>query len=403
MKKITSLAIVWEQIEWGGVESYLSYLLNNKNFEKIKVTIFSNKNNKGLKRFVRLNKNTSLKIIRYSSLLNLEFKNMILKKIYYFIKPILFIFTYFQLKNLIGKVKFDVYLGVCGGYGQIRGEMAGALCASKLNIPVISLGIHHACVFPPPFMNFFVSIINNRISKIISSVIAVSEATKKTLFYKSNLLDNDKVDTVVIHHGISNKSKKITNINHEKNNNKIIEIGIISRIEEYKGHRDLIHAIDKLPKNYLEKIKINIIGDGKFEEMNNLKSLVKSYDLKNIFFRGYIDKPIGDIISELDLILSLTRSFEGFGLSMLEGATMGIPIIATDVGAVEEFLDKNYSLIIKPSSPEDIKEKLIEFIDNRLKWTDHAKKYRDIILSRFNEDKMVEQYINHFNQKFNTK
>ncbi len=212
MKKVNSIAIIWEQIEWGGVDSYLNYLLNNRMFEKIKVTIFSNKNNKGLKRFIRSNKNLSLEIIEYNSILNFQFDNQIINKLYYFLKPLFFILTYYQLKNLLKKKKYDAYLGICGGYGQIRGEMAGALSASSLNIPVVSLVVHHACVFPPPFMNFFLRLINNRISKVISSVIAVSEATKKTLFYKSNLLDNDKVDTIIIHHGISGEKKKINNL-----------------------------------------------------------------------------------------------------------------------------------------------------------------------------------------------
>ena len=125
----------------------------------------------------------------------------------------------------------------------------------------------------------------------------------------------------------------------------------------------MIYAINKLPKSYLQKIRFNIIGDGKLEEVETLKHLVKTYDLKNVFFKGYIDKPVTEIISNLDLVLSLTRSFEGFGLSMLESASLGVPIIATDVGAVSEFLEK-YSLIIKPSSPDSIKEKIIEFIDN---------------------------------------
>ena len=111
------------------------------------MTIFSNKNNKGLKRFIRSNKNLSLEIIEYNSILNFQFDNQIINKLYYFLKPLFFIYTYYQLKNLLKKKKYDAYLGICGGYGQIRGEMAGALSASSLNIPVVSLVVHHACVF----------------------------------------------------------------------------------------------------------------------------------------------------------------------------------------------------------------------------------------------------------------
>ena len=114
------------------------------------MTIFSNKNNKGLKRFIRSNKNLSLEIIEYNSILNFQFDNQIINKLYYFFETSIFYFTLIiNLKIYLKKKKYDAYLGICGGYGQIRGEMAGALSASSLNIPVVSLVVHHACVFPP--------------------------------------------------------------------------------------------------------------------------------------------------------------------------------------------------------------------------------------------------------------
>ena len=48
MRKIKSIAIVWEQDSWGGVDTYLSYLLNSKFFNDILVTIYTNQNNEGL-------------------------------------------------------------------------------------------------------------------------------------------------------------------------------------------------------------------------------------------------------------------------------------------------------------------------------------------------------------------
>ena len=67
----------------------------------------------------------------------------------------------------------------------------------------------------------------------------------------------------------------------------------------------------------------------------------------------YIDSK--KIILSLDLFLSLTISFEGFGLSIAEAMSVGTPILATDVGAVNEFFDNNCGKLIKFSQIEEIK------------------------------------------------
>ncbi len=50
MKSLKSIAIVWEQLAWGGVDTFLKYLLNSQNFSHLDVTIFTNDTNKGLDR-----------------------------------------------------------------------------------------------------------------------------------------------------------------------------------------------------------------------------------------------------------------------------------------------------------------------------------------------------------------
>ena len=63
-----------------------------------------------------------------------------------------------------------------------------------------------------------------------------------TIFNKSNLLDNQILQDVIIHNGvpIAPKNKNFNKPVYEK---KIFRVGIISRIEKYKGHEDLIIAI----------------------------------------------------------------------------------------------------------------------------------------------------------------
>jgi len=94
MKKIKSIAFVWEQLGIGGVDSYLSYLINSSNFKNLEITIFTNKSNSALTRFNTISENKNIKIIKYSSLLVFQNNKFYAKFILYFLKHFLFFFLF---------------------------------------------------------------------------------------------------------------------------------------------------------------------------------------------------------------------------------------------------------------------------------------------------------------------
>ena len=230
----------------------------------------------------------------------------------------------------------------------------------------------------------------------LTSLISVSQATKMTIFNKSNLLDNQILQDVIIHNGVPIAPKN-KNLNKPVNEKKIFRVGIISRIEKYKGHEDLIIAITKLNKHYLKKFKFEIIGSGDENYLRYLTKLVERNELSSsIHFLGYVKKQINEIIENLDLVVSTTRTFEGFGLSIIEAINLNVPVITTNVGAIPEYLDKDKCEIIPPSSPEELANSLKNFIDKNNEWNNRAyvaKKYLD---ENLNSDLMGEKYIKHF-------
>ena len=46
------------------------------------------------------------------------------------------------------------------------------------------------------------------------------------------------------------------------------------------------------------------------------------------------------ILKKIDLLISLTKDFEGFGLSLAEALSVKTPVLSTRVGGVTEFLNK---------------------------------------------------------------
>ena len=70
---------------------------------------------------------------------------------------------------------------------------------------------------------------------------------------------------------------------------------------------------------------------------------------KYFVFTGYIEEDSISIVSRLDLLVSVTRTFEGFGLSIAEAMSVGTPVLCTKVGAIPEYLNNENSTLIEPT------------------------------------------------------
>jgi len=403
--KIKNIGIFWESVEWGGVDSYLYNLISSDAFQKINVVIFTNRYNLGAKKLLDKLNNKRITFVYFKSLNLIKSKNIFLKLLLNFLKPIFFLISILQFYFLLKKYKFEVFMGQCGGYGDFGSEMASMFAAKFLGYPVKTLVIHHACI-KPIFWNTTLNLINNFLSKILTSIIFVSKATKDSVTNKSNLLDrSSNLKDLVIYNGIpKNKIMKDDNINEliKKKSKDIFLIGMMSRIEAYKGHIDLVKGFSKLPKGVKDKFKIYFIGEGSEEEIKNIKKIILSEDLEKYFeFTGYINLDSMLIASKLDLLLSLTRTYEGFGLSIVEAMSVGTPVMATNVGAVSEYLNTNNSTLVEASNIDQISKELNNFAENKVLWDERAKIGKKEILEKFNSELMAKNYLNHFSQNLN--
>ena len=401
MLQIKRIAIVWESETGGGVNSHLRYLLQSKSFSDKQITILTNSENKGAKLLIKdLAEQKNIKFIFFPSLFVFDRRRVFLEKlIYYFLKPFSLIVAIFRFKKILLNSEFDVLLAECGNYGIFRSEQAAILAAGNLKIPIRSIVVHHACLKPPLFMSLVFKIIDYFLSKSLTSLITVSDATKKTILKNSNLLNSGNLKSYVIHNGVPKNEFSRQNyldeiIERDKDNDQFLKIGMLSRLSPDKGHEDLIVAFSKLPYEYQKKMKIIIVGEDEQGQKRKLKKMIEGLSLdKKIKFYDYVDMDSKKIILSFDLILSLTRKYEGFGLSIAEAMSVGTPILATNVGGVKEFFDNDCGKFIKPGEIEEIKNSLINFCDYKKDWDIKAKTAKKRIEKYFNAEIMGENYI----------
>src|SRR3989344_860507 len=133
-----------------------------------------------------------------------------------------------------------------------------------------------------------------------------------------------------------------------------------SRLTKKNGIEDVIKALPKLSTN----IKFVIFGEGELEE--ELKNLAKSLDVSDrVIWRGYVSHDeMPKYLKACDIFIRPSLS-EGFGNSFIEAMACRLPVIATPVGGIVDFLkdptSQSYDgtsvqtgYFCKPEDPESI-------------------------------------------------
>ena len=359
------VAIWLEQDLSGGVNTHLLSLLESWPNSRDEFVLFSNCNNPGLldiRRKIQLCSNLKLVVIR--RLLAGSRRRKLLEVL---LLPIYIWWSSIKAKRLLlSHGKFDALLADNGGYPGSWPTIGSLMAATNLGIRRRLLVVHHEAVERLRPLSVIESCVDRKVENWATDVVCVSDATKTTLIRRRQF-DPSKIPMHVVLNGIAEISIVDKSDLHQqfKIDYKKKLIGIVGRVETYKGHDDLINAIALLPKEMLETIRVLMIGSIEDARKLEIEMLTLKLGIKeNVYICGYLDLPSATIMAGLDLLVSATRDFEGFGLTILEAMAVGTPVIATDVGGVAEFFDNQYGRMIQPGSVEKLADAIrISFED----------------------------------------
>lgn len=146
-----------------------------------------------------------------------------------------------------------------------------------------------------------------------------------------------------------------------------------SRLVEKNGVDSMIKAVKFLP----EPTRLQILGTGQLE--SSLKELAKYEKVeKRVEFVGHVDgKDIPNYLHAADIFIRPSRS-EGMGNSFIEAFAAGLPVIATQVGGITDFL---FDAKKNPGIPTtgwavdvDSPVQIAEAVEDILEHPDQAKK-----------------------------
>ena len=163
----------------------------------------------------------------------------------------------------------------------------------------------------------------------------------------------------------------------------------IGVLRYYKGLQILLMAVKGT--NY----PVVIVGSGPLEM--ELKTQTAQLGLRNIHFLGFL--PDADKVALLKLCYSVIfpshlRS-EAFGISLLEGAMYGKPMISCEIGTGTTFINiaNETGLVVPPNDPEAMRHAMQYVWEHPELAADMGRRAEERYWKHFTADQMVSEYV----------
>lgn len=267
------------------------------------------------------------------------------------------IFSYFSVKKILLEEKPDVLITHnLMGIGFLLPRLI-----KKLKIKHVHI-VHDVQLVTPSGLiikgqeksfshKFFkISGYSKLMSKLMGSPdIVVSPSNFLLDFYtKNNFFKNSK--KIVL----ANPIRSLIRI--EKRPTPNLELIYLGQINKSKGVLDLIKNFQKIK---LPHIRLHIVGAG--QDLARAKDLAS--DDKRIVFHGWLpNDKLAPLLSQMDVMVVPSLCYENSPTVIYESLSMGIPVLAAEIGGVAELVKEGSNGWIFPAGDFDVMLKKINNI-----------------------------------------
>lgn len=201
-------------------------------------------------------------------------------------------------------------------------------------------------------------------------------------------------------------------------------IVFVARVAPEKGVHTLIEAFALLAQKY-PQIKLDLVGPGEIIPIEqqvtvtddpeilklkpwyepgayrqHLDSLIAQHGLiDRVKFHGMLGHTSGlvEVYQRGDIVVVPSIWDEPFGIPVVEGLSVGAPVVATKVGAFPELVEHGKSgLLVNRADPRDTAAALERLITNENERRMMCRAARQAALDRFSWDRIVDQLKEHY-------
>ncbi len=166
-------------------------------------------------------------------------------------------------------------------------------------------------------------------------------------------------------------------------------LGIVAMLRSWKGHLYLLEAVKGL-REKIPSIKLLIAGDGPQEE--NIRTYIQDNGLTGtVIMTGYRND-VPRVLKSLDLCVLPSYSNEGAPQTILQAMALGVPIIATAAGGIEEVVKNGQTGILVPPRDVQALSKAINWAyQNKEECLKMARQANELIWNNFTLTRMTDK------------
>ncbi|WP_321463686.1 glycosyltransferase [uncultured Vibrio sp.] len=287
--------------------------------------------------------------------------------------------TIWSLYKVIKELDPDV-VHTRGAEATFHGIIAAKLAGTKVKIAE-EIGI--------PTHSLFAKVIFRLTYSFTDKLVAISQAVKQWI------VDNGEASSSKVQ-VIYNPTDFFSENSKRDTSSKYFSIGFIGRLENVKNPLSLVKAI-KILRDRGELVKLELVGDGRQKE--SILNFIKNNSLQDLItVHGFQSEPHISI-ENCDLYVQPSIT-EGFGIAVVEVMGAGIPVLASAVGGIPEFIDdKDNGWLLKSVDSQSIADSIQSILEitteERLII---AKRGRDSVVSRFT----IEKYITNLHDMYSS-
>lgn len=210
----------------------------------------------------------------------------------------------------------------------------------------------------------------SKIERFLHSKISLGLANSKKVYddLLSEGLNQSKIK--LIYNGVSSKDFKPDNQLRIETRSKFnidsneVVLLCIANFFRYKGHDDIIEALNLQKSKIKNKFRVIFIGKD-YGRLIELQSKIGSYNLEKNFIFLNEKTDVKKIFPACDIGV-LASHEEGFSNFVLESMSSGLAMIASKVGGNEEAIKHNYSgLLFSPKNIFELSTNLEKLINNK--------------------------------------
>ncbi|MDN3207603.1 glycosyltransferase family 4 protein [Pediococcus pentosaceus] len=250
----------------------------------------------------------------------------------------------------------------------------------------------HEIITTPKFMNVIISFLVGRFS---DTVITVSEAVRNNLI-KTKLVSSKKVK--ILYNGVDNVDVKKVNSSYLYKEFSIptnaIKIGMIGRINAWKGQEDFIKALTPILKGD-SNVYAFIVGGvfaGEEWRIDNIKKIIRESGVSRQFRLSDFRNDVPELLNFFDFFVLPSNRPDPLPTVVLEAMSVGKAIVSYGHGgAVEMIVNNETGYLATPKNVQDLSMKIKKMIKNPQK----TRKMGELALERqrevFNKNRFIKE------------